>query len=621
MTYVVLFEYHVAGYGFRRVGPELALPVQVISFLPYCKHMPFNSTYPAKNRQTEETASTVLTLDDLAKLASYSLMDTLTGDPEATKDGADHAPRQVFTGHYVPVNPTPIHEPEYIAHSKNFFHELGFADSMAESADFVRLFSGDLSQVPAPMRKVGWATGYALSIYGTEYYQQCPFQTGNGYGDGRAISVLEAVINGRRWEMQLKGGGRTPYCRGADGRAVLRSSVREFLAQEHMHSLGVPTSRSLSLYVSKTEKVQRPWYSEGSRSQDPDMLVAEAVAISTRVAPSFIRVGQIELFGRRARKNEHPAAMEELEQIVLHLIDREYADAIDSQLSMTEKVVMLAREFRGRLTSLVANWIRVGYCQGNFNSDNCAAGGFTLDYGPFGFCEVFDPYFQPWTGGGQHFAFWNQPAAAERNFEMFCSALQPLLVSDQEALQQLDNILSGFAAEMQKALEKMWSAKLGLDEFDASLFSELATLMLQTPVDYTIFFRELSSIPDDIEPLKKSFYRNSNEEMNKRWSEWLVKWKSRITRNSDTNTEQSRLIEDISKRMKRVNPKYSLREWMLAPAYQQAARGDYELIRELQEVMTQPYAEQSKAVEQKYYRLKPSEFSNLGGLSHMSCSS
>ena len=574
-----------------------------------------------KNRQPHEAASTILTIDELAKLANYSLINTLTCDPEAKENGSDHEPRQVFSGHYVPVNPTPISEPEYIVHSKSFFQELGFADSMAESADFVRLFSGDLSQVPAPMRKVGWASGYALSIYGTEYTQQCPFQTGNGYGDGRAISVLEAVINGQRWEMQLKGGGRTPYCRGADGRAVLRSSVREFLAQEHMHSLGVPTSRSLSLYVSKTEKVQRPWYSEGSQSQDPDMLVAEAVAISTRVAPSFLRVGQIELFGRRARNKEHPGAIQELEQVVLHLIDREYADDIDNKLSTAEKVVLLAQEFRARLTSLVANWMRVGYCQGNFNSDNCAAGGFTLDYGPFGFCEIFDPYFQPWTGGGQHFAFWNQPAAAERNFEMFCRAVQPLLESHQEALQRLDVIQSGFAKVMQEEMEKMWAAKLGLDRFDASLFSELAKLMLQTPVDYTIFFRELSSIPDETGPLIKSFYRNVNEEVGKRWSEWLIKWKSLITNINDANTAQSRALEDISRQMKRVNPKYSLREWLLAPAYQQAAKGNYALIKELQQVMTQPYAEQSKEMEEKYYRLKPSEFSKLGGLSHMSCSS
>ncbi len=357
---------------------------------------------------------TILTLDDLAEYVDYSFIEALDCDPESRADGLDHAPRQVFSGHYVPVKPTPIEDPEYVAHSKSLFHELSLSDELADSADFIRLFAGDLSQVPDQIHKTGWATGYALSIYGTEYYEQCPFETGNGYGDGRAISVLEVNINGRRWEMQLKGGGRTPYCRGADGRAVLRSSVREFLAQEHMHALGIPTSRSLSLVVSKSEQVQRPWYSEGSQSVDPDRIVNESVAISTRVAPSFIRVGQIELFGRRARKQEHPSAMEELEKIVLHVIDREYKDDIDSNLNLPDKVLQLAQKFRGRLTSLVANWIRVGYCQGNFNSDNCAVGGYTLDYGPFGFCEAFDPYFQPWTGGGEHFSFWNQPVAAKK---------------------------------------------------------------------------------------------------------------------------------------------------------------------------------------------------------------
>jgi len=287
------------------------------------------------NRLHHETSPLVASLGELAKFANYSLVDTLNSDPDAKANGTDHEPRQVFSGHYVPVSPTAIEDPEYVMHSKTLFRELGFTDELAQSADFVSMFSGDISHVPAPMRKVGWACGYTLSIFGTEYYQQCPFQTGNGYGDGRAVSVLEAVINSRRWEMQLKGGGPTPYCRGADGRAVLRSSVREFLAQEHMHALGVPTSRSLSLYVSKTEKVERPWYSDGSRSMDPDKLVSEAVAVSTRVAPSFIRVGQLELFSRRARKKEHPKAMEELEKIVLHLIDREYGDVIDQPPNVT----------------------------------------------------------------------------------------------------------------------------------------------------------------------------------------------------------------------------------------------------------------------------------------------
>ncbi len=541
-------------------------------------------------------------------------MDTLGSDPESKADGVDHDPRQVFSGHYVPVNPTPIKDPQYVAHSKNFFRELGFADSLAQSEDFVRMFSGDISHTPEPMRKVGWACGYALSIYGTEYYQQCPFQTGNGYGDGRAVSVLEAVINGKRWEMQLKGGGRTPYCRGADGRAVLRSSIREFLAPEHRHALGVPTSRYLSLFTSKTEKVKRPWYSEDSHSKDPDMMVSEAVAISTRVAPSFIRVGQLELFARRARKNEHPKAMEELEKIVLHLIDREYSEVIDKNLSTAEKVVLLATEFRSRLTSLVANWIRVGYCQGNFNSDNCAAGGFTLDYGPFGFCDVFDPKYQSWTGGGEHFAFLNQPQAAEKNFHTFCTALEPLLASHENYLLELDEIRSGFSKVMQAQMEKMWASKLGLTTLDAELFKELAVLMVHTSVDYTLFFRELSELPEDIDFLEKSFYQDVTHDdgLQKRWSLWLEKWKSLIS---------SAHRKALSQQMKRVNPKYTLREWFLVPAYQQAKEGDYTLLRELQEVMTQPYVEQSNEVERKYYSLKPSRFFEVGGISHVSCSS
>ncbi|TEW53644.1 hypothetical protein E2R68_11890 [Psychromonas sp. RZ22] len=576
----------------------------------------------------------ISTLADLAKLADYSLMESLNCDPDATENGVDYEARQVFSGHYVPVKPTPIKDPEYVTHSKPFFAELGLTDSMAESADFMRMFSGDLSQVPAPMNKLGWATGYALSIYGVEFIHQCPFQTGNGYGDGRAISVLEAVIKEQRWEMQLKGGGRTPYCRGADGRAVLRSSVREFLAQEHMHALGVSTSRSLSLYVSKTETVKRGWYSEGARSENPDMLISEPVAITTRVAPSFLRVGQLELFARRTREDEQfdeqLKAMQELEKIVLHLIDRDYADVIDKQLLLSEKIVLLASGFRDRVTSLIANWIRVGFCQGNFNSDNCAAGGFTLDYGPFGFCDVFNPQYQPWTGGGHHFSFMNQPKAAESNFEMFCSALRPLLVEHQDALLALDEIQRGFSTLMHSKMQSMWAAKLGFSTLDnaahKALLNELQTLMIQMPVDYTIFFRELSSIPNDIRPLKKSFYNSSNNtahesdsnQTDTRWIEWLSKWKALINIDCDANGSS---IEAVSKQMKLVNPKYILREWFVVPAYQQATLGNYAFIRELQEVMTQPYTEQSPEVEDKFYRLKPLEFFNMGGVSHLSCSS
>ena len=553
------------------------------------------------------------TFDEFIRLADYSLMDKLNADPYAKSDGDDHHARQVFSGHFVPVTPTPLAEPEYISHSSIFFNELGLSNKLVLNEEFRRLFTGDISAARAPMRQVGWATGYALSIYGTEYTQQCPFGTGNGYGDGRAISVFEAVINGQRWEMQLKGGGQTPYCRGADGRAVLRSSVREFLAQEYMHALDVPTSRSLTLYVSKSETVTRPWYSQDSDSTDPDILVDNPVAISTRVAPSFLRIGQLELFARRARSNAHPRALEELHMIVLHLIEREYKKDIDQELAFADQLVELATLFRQRLTSLVANWLRVGYCQGNFNSDNCAAGGFTLDYGPFGFCEIFDTEFQPWTGGGKHFSFFNQPAAAEANFHMFWTAVRPLLAEDAEALEQFDRVRRGFAEEMQNQSQKMWAAKLGLAEYNPELFKQLLQLMTRSEVDYTIFFRELSHIPNDISALKKSFYVKTSQELDGQWQSWLKSWRDLVGYGSD--------LSEVSIKMKRTNPKYTWREWLVVPAYQQAMQGDYTLVKELQEVLSYPYDEQSKEVEDKYYRLKPKAFFNAGGVSHYSCSS
>ncbi len=564
-----------------------------------------------------DTSTTAIdSLEDFAKHADYSLLDTLQPDPQATDDGRDHDPRQVFSGHYVPVKPTPIANPVYVSHSRQFFKELGLADDLATSEPFMRMFCGDASALPEPLRAHGWATGYALSIYGTELYEQCPFGTGNGYGDGRAVSIFEGVLNGRRWEMQLKGGGRTPYCRGADGRAVLRSSVREFLAQEHMHALGVPTTRSLTLYTSTTETVRRPWFREGSHSRDPEVMIDEPVAITTRVASSFLRVGQLELFGRRARKEEHPQAMEELEAIVRYIITREYSEEVDTSQPLTEQVVQLAHAFGKRLSALVADWIRVGYTQGNFNSDNCAVGGFTLDYGPFGFIDAFDPYYQPWTGGGRHFSFLNQPKAAEQNFKMFVSALRPLLQDDVEVLERLDEVEKAFPLLMQAQMIQMWTSKLGLQTFDAKLFNELMRLMMETTVDYTIFFRELSHIPDDITPLTKSFYANvDNEALLDRWRAWLRQWRSAI----DADTPESRTA--FSVQMKKTNPKYTLREWILVPAYKAAQRGDYSLIEELMKVMTDPYEEQSEAVESKYYRKKPADLFDIAGVSHVSCSS
>ena len=564
---------------------------------------------------------TTNTFAAFAQRADYSLLESLQPDPQATADGHDHRPRQVFSGHYVPVTPTPLPAPELVAHSSSLFEELGLSEALVHDEQFLRLFSGDISVANESMRPYGWATGYALSIYGSEYIQQCPFGTGNGYGDGRAMSVFEGVFNGNRWEMQLKGGGPTPYCRGADGRAVLRSSVREFLAQEFMQALGVPTSRSLTLVVSRSETVRRPWYAPNSKSFDPDVLVDNPAAITTRVAPSFLRVGQLELFARRVRRQAHPEALNELRLIVQHLIARNYRPEIDPALPFSDQVVELAGLFCGRLTSLVANWIRVGYCQGNFNSDNCAAAGFTLDYGPFGFCELFDPRFQPWTGGGEHFCFFNQPQAAEANFTMFWSALRPLLADNPEALAKIDEIREGFAEAMQQELEAMWARKLGLITYDADLVNELLELLVRSRADYTMVFRRLSAIaadlaaaiPEHLAVLKKSFYQPSSEELDRHWTQWLGRWRDHITANGDPRA--------TSAAMQRVNPAITWREWLIAPAYEQAAQGDTSCIQELQAVFRHPYEAPSAELAATYDRLKPLEFFNAGGVSHYSCSS
>ena len=568
-----------------------------------------------------QTTGLITTFGEFAQRASYSLMDSLQADPQATADGQDHKPRQVFSGHYVPVTPTPLPEPDYVAHSGTLFQELGLSEALAHDDGFRRLFSGDITAAVEPMRPLGWATGYALSIYGSEYIQQCPFGTGNGYGDGRAISVFEGVFHGQRWEMQLKGGGPTPYCRGADGRAVLRSSVREFLAQEFMHALGVPTSRSLTLYVSRSETVRRPWYAPNSSSFEPDILVHNPVAITTRVAPSFLRVGQLELFARRVRRQAHPGALNELQMIVAHLIQRNYRPEIEPSRPFLDQVVLLAEVFRTRLTALVANWMRVGYCQGNFNSDNCAAGGYTLDYGPFGFCELFDPRFQPWTGGGEHFSFFNQPQAAEANYHMFWTALRPLLEGSPDHLARLDQIREGFADAMQQELEAMWARKLGLIATDAELVSELLQLMATSRADYTILFRRLSAIPADpaaelsrhLSALQESFYQPSSEELDARWSRWLEHWRHEITANGDPSSTAAA--------MQRVNPAITWREWLVAPAYERAAQGDMSLIQQLQAVFSHPYEAPSAELAATYDRLRPREFFNAGGVSHYSCSS
>ncbi len=572
-----------------------------------------NLIFNMNEKNNTNNSSKIDNFSDFLNQADFSFIKTLHADPQSTVDGNDHSPRQVYSGHYVPVTPIALTSPKYLTHSGQFFKELGLSDKLIEDENFTQFFSGSHNVKTKNLNNFGWATGYALSIYGTEYNSQCPFRTGNGYGDGRAISIFEGVFKGQRWEMQLKGSGPTPYCRGGDGRAVLRSSIREFLAQELMHSLGVPTTRSLTLFVSEKDMVKRPWYQKDSESFDPEIMVDNFIAIATRVAPSFLRIGQIELFARRVKNKSHDESFNELKMIVEHLINRNYKDEIFNNKPFSEQVIKLAYLYRKRLTSLVANWIRVGYCQGNFNSDNCALGGYTLDYGPFGFCELFDPQFQPWTGGGEHFSFFNQPLAAELNFKMFCSSLKLLFEKDKSSSNKLDEIMHGFTKCMEEEIQLMWSRKLGIKKYDENLIKNLFNLMITTQVDYTKFFRNLSNIPNNVNDLKDSFYKPSTNKLESSWNIWLESWKICLDKSFE--------LRDISNSMLKINPKYTWREWLVVSAYEKAEKGDYSEFKDLQNLFNDPYGNNSSESDNKYDRLRPNKYFNAGGISHYSCSS
>lgn len=254
------------------------------------------------------------------------------------------------------------------------------------------------------------------------------------------------------------GAGPTPFCRGFDGRAVLRSSVREFLVSEAMHHLRVPTTRALSLVVSQSETVQRAWYSASGPfggARRPNAIIEEKTAITCRASPSFLRVGHVQLYQRRVdRCNEKEKLQEKLNElflIVRHAIFREYPELLSEIGEFDEKdiwrlvdpgqstertvvstnwqliILKMLKSVSLRMASLMADWIRVGYCQGNFNSDNCLVGGRTMDYGPFGFMEKFTPMWNLWVGAGAYYGFMNQPDACHKNFEHFALALLPLL--------------------------------------------------------------------------------------------------------------------------------------------------------------------------------------------------
>jgi len=587
-----------------------------------------------------------------------SLKRVLRADPHSDERKPNQEPREVF-GQWVEVDPTPLPEPYLVAIAPAMAAELDL-DVAACATDplFPRVFAGDVDALPSSAQLTPWATPYAVSVFGQPIPSPDPFGRGNAYGDGRALSLGEFVVErtSARWELQLKGSGTTPFSRGGDGRAVLRSSIREFLVSEAMHAMGVPTTRALCLVASGSQYTRRMWYKEDDKTRHdhpPDHMVVERCAITCRAAPSFVRVGHLELWSRRAARGVDGAAAE-LRALVDHAIGREFSEQIDGALPERERLLALVRAFAERQAELAISWLRVGYVQGNMNSDNCLLSGRTMDYGPFGFLERYEPLWSPFTSDMERkFGFERQPLAAQVNLMTLAKALMPLFerLDDYDgSLEQLQTIVQDEYKEIMEAkLGEMRRAKLGLERWDAAadaeLWPELQALLTKSGCDYTIFFRELARVKHAdaahvvetgtaaaaggggdsasseaaaaatapmLACLTPSFYDGvPTGATADEWAAWMVKYASRLA--SDARDDAARLAE-----MHATSPKYIPREWILAEAYTKAEVGDLTVVHELLELFATPFDEQTEELAAKYYRRAPSGVEKKAGIGYFS---
>ncbi|SEV95978.1 YdiU family protein [Luteibacter sp. 329MFSha] len=469
----------------------------------------------------------------------------------------DHrnVPRQVAGAAYSLVDPTPVSDPRTIAISDEVAAMLGIAP---EAPDFAQVFSGN----------VRWPgmTGYAMA-YGGHQFGHWAGQL----GDGRAIGLGEVVTaeHGRQ-ELQLKGAGRTPYSRGADGRAVLRSSIREFLCSEAMHHLGVPTTRALSL-VATGDSVVRDMLYDGHPAPEPGAIVC-------RVAPSFVRFGSFELPSSRG-----DVAL--LRQLVDFTIVHHYPQFAD--LPGEEGYAAFFAEVCERTARLMAHWMRVGFVHGVMNTDNMSILGLTIDYGPYGWIDDFNPDWTPNTTDRhqKRYRFGQQPQVGYWNVQRLAQALSPLF-SGVEALH------AGLAryVEVFEASDAAFSAaKLGLaqpDEGDDALIADLRGLLRAGGMDMTIFYRDLAALDPHaphVDTVGASFYDDAGRvAVEDALQAWLRRYAARVR--ADGAAESGRLAL-----MHAANPRYVLRNYLAQQAIDRAEQGDETGVHELLDVLRRPY--------------------------------
>lgn len=551
----------------------------------------------------------------------------LPADPDT-----QNVPRQVSGAIYSAVTPEPFENPRLLIYSEDMANTLGLNAETVHSETFLAAFSG---QKPLP----------DMFTYATRYGGHQFGHWAGQLGDGRAINLGQVQVSAREeadqrvrsWHLQLKGAGPTPYSRRGDGFAVLRSSVREFLCSEAMHYLGVPTTRALSLMLTG-EKVWRDMFYNGNPAQEPGAVVC-------RVAPSFTRFGHFEIL-----------AMHEETELLITLLEYtlryEDSDWLRDQGIDPEQQAPLGAEVYGkwfvtvcqRTAELILHWMRVGFVHGVMNTDNMSVLGLTIDYGPYGWLEDFDPLWTPNTTDAQRrrYAYGKQPPIAQWNLMKFAQSLFDVV--DEEDLR---TGLNTFAQAYEVGWQTMMAQKLGCvpkavsaeaqieAEAEAleQLFDQLLALLQRTETDMTLFFRGLAEVPLvkaesagerlmtplplDREgplpaPLQNAYYGDVSDAVKGALMDWLTDYQQILVRLQ---------IGDPSRRelMNQVNPKYVLRNYLAQEAIDLAVEGDYSRLQELLNVLKQPYTDQPGA--EHFAQKRPEWARNRPGCSMLSCSS
>lgn len=534
------------------------------------------------------TAPHLIRLDQLN--FDNRFVDNLPADPNC-----ENRRRTVQNACYSFVDPTAVKKPKLVAWSREMLHQLDLKEEVCHSDDFLQVFSGN--------KILSGMQAYAM-CYGGHQFGHWAGQL----GDGRAILLGDVVNhNKNRWALQLKGAGPTPYSRTADGLAVLRSSLREFVCSEAMFHLGVPTTRALSLVLTG-ESVVRDMFYDGHPEYEPGAVVC-------RVAPSFTRFGNFQIL--TAQKD-----FDTLKKLVDYTIETDFP-----HLGAPSKEVYLEwfKEVCTRTADMIVHWMRVGFVHGVMNTDNMSILGLTIDYGPYGWLEDFDPDWTPNTtdASGRRYRYSNQSQIAQWNLLQLAEAIYPLI----EDVKPLEKALQNYSDYYQQQSQTMLAQKLGFESSSKAvdkLTADLFRLLQQVETDMTLFYRSLAEadllIADDqstdylYKIFDKTWYQPAqiNDDYLSALKSWLKSYRQCA---DDSGLNESRRKTTMNK----VNPKYVLRNYIAQLAIDKAQQGDFSLVHELLEVFRKPYDEQPD--KEIYAEKRPEWARNRAGCSMLSCSS